>query len=179
MNYKHLNTEQKYVMNIINKFLSEISSINIFCDMDGCLVDFLKQADSILGMPMNEFEKKYGKSSMWSILIKHGSKFWSEMDWLPGGQKLWKFILPYKPTILSKPLNNNSSRIGKRIWIEKHLGKNIPYIFEPDKAKYADSKSILIDDDVRNVYPWKKAGGIAILHQNANETIGKLKNILR
>lgn len=166
-------------MKTIDNFLLEITTYQIYCDMDGVLVDFAKKAKETLGMPIEQFDEKYGTSKTWAILSKQGILFWSDMDWKPDGKLLWQFILPYKPIILSKPIRSNACKIGKKIWIHKHLGKDVPYILEPEKEKYADKTSILIDDDIKNAYPWKNAGGISILHKNTKETIGKLKNFLR
>ena len=50
-----------------------------------------------------------------------------------------------------------------------------------DKYKYATDKSgkpnLLIDDFKKYIVPWEKAGGIAILHTSAEDTIRQLKEI--
>ena len=42
---------------------------------------------------------------------------------------------------------------------------------------YANNHSILIDDDYDNIEDFKKAGGIGILHKNAEDTINQLKQM--
>ena len=47
-----------------------------------------------------------------------------------------------------------------------------------DKAKYAKSDTILIDDKPNTIDEFNKAGGIGILHTDAVSTINKMKEIL-
>ena len=44
-----------------------------------------------------------------------------------------------------------------------------------DKHKYAAPNHILIDDRMKAIGPWRKAGGIGILHKDTKDTIAKLK----
>ncbi len=166
-------------MNTINKFLQETRMVQIYCDMDGVLCDWEGRLKSITGKDYTEYTKKYGEGGLWKLINKIGTKFWSELEWLPDGKQLWGFLKPHNPIILSKPSHHPTSKVGKRIWIERELGKDTPYILTQDKSKYTDGEAILIDDRVENIYPWKRAGGIGILHHDTNETIAKLKNILR
>jgi hypothetical protein len=176
---KPLFSEQKYDMKAINIFLQESGSMQLYVDMDGVLVNWLKGFHALTGMDVDAHDKKYGVASTWKRINAAGSKFWADMEWMPDGRQLWNYIKSAKPIILSKPSTHPSSKVGKKIWVEKHLGKDIPYIFSPDKYKWASKESVLIDDDIKNVYPWKRAGGVAVLHTSADETIAKLKNILR
>lgn len=45
------------------------------------------------------------------------------------------------------------------------------------KARYANNKSILIDDSLRNIDLFAKAGGYGILHISSVNTIKQIKNI--
>lgn len=167
-------------MKAINTFLYESSRGELYCDMDGVLTDwdgaFMKIAG---GLSADEFTEKYGEGKMWALINSKGVDWWANMKWMSDGKQLWQYIKEYKPIILSKPSLHKNCLIGKRKWIERELGSKQPFILERDKSKYASKGSILIDDQVNNVYPWKQRGGIGILHKNADETIGRLKNILR
>ena len=166
-------------MKTINKFLREANNIQIYCDMDGVLCDWDAQFYKYAKMTADEYTKKYNEAAMWKLITNIGVKFWSDMPWMVDGKQLWTYIKPYKPIILSKPAKMRSCIIGKRLWIERELGKDIPYILERDKSKYSEKGSLLIDDMRDNIYPWNKRGGMGILHKSANETIAKLKNRIR
>jgi len=45
------------------------------------------------------------------------------------------------------------------------------------KAKYAAPNHILIDDRDKSTNPWRKAGGIGILHTSAADTIAQLQKL--
>ena len=45
------------------------------------------------------------------------------------------------------------------------------------KSNYAKENAILIDDFASNIKRWEAAGGIGILHKNANDTIQQLKQL--
>ena len=85
------------------------------------------------------------------------------MDWMPQGQKLWDFIQPYKPDLLTSPSRDNASRLGKQLWAKNNLSPKPKVImaYSKDKQRYANEKSILIDDKKSNINEWKAAGGIA------------------
>ena len=166
-------------MKAINKFLQETETIQIYLDMDGVICDWDGQFIKYAKMSANDYTEKYGEGGMWKLINNIGVKFWSDMPWMIDGKKLWDYVKQYNPIILSKPSRHPTCKIGKRIWIQKNLGKDVPYILEKDKSKYSDKGSLLIDDMVTNIYPWKQKGGLGILHKNSNDTLARLKNILR
>ena len=69
---------------------------------------------------------------------------------------------------------------GKRLWCKKNLGisKGINISTRKDKVNFANKKHILIDDYIKNINEWKRAGGIGIHHRTARATLVELKNIL-
>lgn len=153
----------------------------IYFDMDGVLVDFVKQAN------------KYGcftkKSKVnWKKVIKLGTNFWETMEWLPGA-----FLLYSKINELSKVYNFDikilssvgfdSGIQGKKNWILKNTNINLDNIIivkkSNQKCNYANPSSILIDDDIENINDFKKFFGKAILHKNAKATFQEVKNIFQ
>lgn len=48
-----------------------------------------------------------------------------------------------------------------------------------DKFRFAQRNTVLIDDMERNVIPWRKAGGIGIVHTTAMDTIRQLKAMIQ
>ncbi len=148
----------------------------IFCDLDGVLCDFEKQTKLKTGKTCDELDK-VSEEHFWSEIKKAGIEFWSHMPKFSDTDKLWNFVKSHNPKILSAP----ARRIpfctdGKKKWIQKNLG-SVESIFvrASDKAQYANSNSILIDDLEKNIKNWNDKGGIGILHKSAEDTIKQLK----
>ena len=83
-------------MKIIQINSKKLSSYKIFCDMDGVLTDFDKAADELFP---GRWKRIYiqNPSKLWKIIEKEGIKFWSKLEWIPEGKKLWNFLKPYNP----------------------------------------------------------------------------------
>jgi 5'(3')-deoxyribonucleotidase len=86
------------------------------------------------------------------------------MEWMPNGRQLWSFIQPYNPIILTSPSEDNTSRLGKRIWVREHLVPAPPVEFRFGEAKsdFANENAILIDDKPSNLEAFASKGGIAL-----------------
>ena len=178
--------------------LSELiksSKYTIYCDMDGVLTDFsgdfIRLAKSVPDSHLKEirtdvpnnaaakYEKAFGSDAFWDVVKYGGLKFWSDMSWNQGGQKLWKYISQYNVEILTAP----SKRVydecvkGKKLWIKK-LGNPIIHIRSKDKKKeFAGKNKILIDDLKSNITDWISSGGIGIHHKKTSSTIAQLKEL--
>jgi hypothetical protein len=185
----------------LQEFITESKDISyrVFCDMDGVLTDFDNgfKALNDEGLTPDEYEAKYGKSAMWPLISKAGSKYWSELAWTKDGQSLWAYLQRYEPTILSSPSRDYSSIKGKMNWINSNLGilqttpttksKNwdldTKIILSSHKHLYVIPdpviKSILIDDTPAKIEKWTNAGGIGVLHKSAAETITQLERITK
>lgn len=183
----------------INQPLEEAQQepkFTVYCDMDGVLCNFEKQFQSLddsKGMTPKQFEKQGG--NIYPIIEKEGKEFWSKMEWMPNGRKLWDNIKQYNPTILTSPFysddpKNDLCRKGKIDWCEKNLG--IPedrVIFagkneertDVDHAKfyYAANNTILIDDMNYNINPFNAKGGIGLLYldSNVDEVLQKITKL--
>ena len=156
--------------------------LKLFLDMDGCICDwdraFRELGDEVTkGLTGQEYEDKYGRDAIWDVISNVGKlEFWSQISWMPDGKKLWNYVKKFNPTILTTPAKNKFSKDGKKIWISRELGDNIPYIFEKDKWKHADTESVLIDDYDKKIKDWINLGdGIGIHHTSADKTIEELK----
>lgn len=109
-------------------------------------------------------------------------EFWSSLPEMLGGQDLWRFISPFKPYILTSPMDDGS-QVGKRNWIKSNLNPQPPKIFmSHNKWKWATTDgrpNILIDDWDKNLIPWAEKGGIAIrcAFGDSKSTIAKLREI--
>jgi len=184
------------------KFLKEQEEqYQIYCDMDGVLVDFVAGTVEYITQKLqageaeelkekidrdyvteedihysNPNKNKHVREYMFKEL-KHNAEFWETLPWMPGGEELWNFISQFNPYILTAPMGYGSE-IGKQAWIDTHLQPPPSKVFmSHDKFKWAAPNHILIDDFTKNTIPWDNEGGIAILHTDTNKTIEKLEEI--
>jgi proteasome assembly chaperone (PAC2) family protein len=154
----------------------KVMDYKIYCDMDGVLVDFESGYEKLTGIDLRgEFKKG---EDFWDPISKAGVGFWAGLKWMPDGQKLWSYLKPYKPDLLSAPSREDSSRIGKHVWVKHKLpGTKLILRYAKQKQELATPESILIDDRQVNIDQWEAAGGIGILHTSADNTIKQLKQL--
>jgi GNAT superfamily N-acetyltransferase len=162
--------------------LSEDTSelFTIYLDMDGVITDFDKKFVELAGMSSKEYENSFGTEKFWDFIdIKHKVKFFSEMEWMPEGKKLYDFVKQFDHKLLSAPSKNDASKIGKRIWRKNNTpDTQLILASAANKKNYADKSNILIDDREKNIQQWKDAGGIGILFKSTDQVIGELKDIM-
>ena len=161
----------------LKELLKEIeeNKYTIYCDMDGVLVDFDKGYKDLT----RKLPKDAGDGpEFWEPIHKMGASFWIKLKWMPDGHTLWKYINKYNPILLSAPSKEESSKIGKRLWVKRNL-PNAKLILRPasQKQQFSGENKILIDDRVDNIEQWKSKGGIGILHTSASDTIKQLKEL--
>lgn len=161
--------------------LIETKGYNLYVDMDGVLVDFVKSFAAITNdnrfKHPHDYHSEYGDDVFYDLLKDQGAQFWKDMGWMPDGKQLWSYVKYKNPIILSTPVSGfKPSYDGKEAWIRQHLG-NIKIILSDHKEQYATNDSILIDDMPRNISRWIAAGGKGILHKSAADTISKLKEL--
>ena len=151
----------------------------IYSDMDGVITDFDERFMKYSkGIPPSQYESENGKEAFWDLITKEGVKFWVGMDWMPDGKTYWKYIEKYNPILLSAPSREESSKLGKRLWVKKNLpGTKLMLAYAKDKQKEAAPNHILIDDRKSNIDEWIANGGIGILHKSAASTIKKLQDL--
>ena len=155
----------------------------VYVDMDGVLANFDDGFLQLTGRTTDSTPD----SELWGAIEKHGKdRFFSELEWMPGGQGMWQFISEnfLKVKILSalgrsNKIDNKTS-IGKLAW----LRHNIPSLQLDDihlvenkhkKRCYSRPGDIIIDDTPVVIQEWVQKGGIGILHRTASDTIAKLK----
>lgn len=168
----------------------------IFCDLDGVLVDFNRGFKNLEAnedkLTPEEYNKKHGKHSMWKIIDPEGEKFWIRLKWTKDGRELWDYLSRYNPIILSSPSRSKHSIPGKMEWVKRNLGISQAkpttsasdwdpasrIILSSDKFKFARSKDdILIDDTRAKLDKWTAAGGTGVFHNDATDTIRVLEEI--
>jgi len=193
----------------------------IFCDMDGVLVDFekgfpifiKKLFTDILQNPYGKHDRKLIKLALraageaganlmagevpditidqfndkinrdirnfsYEAIKQFDEEFWLNLDWMPDGKRLWGYIKPYNPIILSSPIGE---AVGKYLWLKKNIGYGKDrVVLTHQKFEYAQFEGkigILIDDKLKNTSPFEQHDGIAILHTDAASTINELKKL--
>jgi nicotinamide mononucleotide adenylyltransferase/lambda repressor-like predicted transcriptional regulator len=147
----------------------------IYCDMDGVIVDFDKGYKELTG---RDASFDIPKEEFWAPISKAGAPFWIKLKWMPDGKQLWNYIKEYNPELLSAPSREESSKMGKRIWVKRELpGTKLILRQAERKQEFATPNSILIDDRADNIQRWKDAGGIGIVHTSAADTIQQLKDL--
>jgi hypothetical protein len=156
---------------------------SIYIDIDGVLSNFDKKVEDLGWNPtILDTDQEY-KTKFWKYLneaTENGLQFWSDMELLPGAKKLWDFVKPYHPTILSSFGKLEKAKEQKTSWIRKHFGY-VPVILvrkSKDKALFACNRAILIDDREKSIIPWIEKGGIGILYTSAESAIEELQRVL-
>ena len=167
----------------LKKYLAEgillkedIMDYKIYCDMDGVLADFESGYEELTGVDLKgEFKKG---DDFWDPIKVAGVGFWAGLKWMPDGQKLWDYLKPFNPVLLSAPSREQSSRIGKHVWVKYKIpGTKLILRYASQKQELATPESILIDDRQVNIDQWEAAGGIGILHTSTANTIQQLQKL--
>ncbi len=156
------------------------SSSVLYCDMDGVLCDFFSSACAISGKPPGELSVK----ELWRH-VRKVDDFWESLQWMPGGRALWEHIERHQPHILSSiAASDPNCAPGKLKWLRQNLNftdsERIHLPRRKDKCLFAvagETANVLVDDYIRNISEWEAKGGIAIHHQDADETIERLKGL--
>ena len=174
------------LMDLLQEDLAK--AYDIFIDMDGVLTDFEGRFEQFAGVTPDEFMSQktiqYGEKKaneeFWDLVDKQiGVRFWAGMPWMPEGEELYKYLKKYKPSILTSPSREESSRIGKGLWVKRNMS-GIPVKFgygANGKAKFSGPNKILIDDREDNISAWKAAGGIGILFKNTEQVKNELSKL--
>ena len=169
--------------------LTEFDYPQIYCDMDGVLVDLIAGATKILGY---DFSKRYGyvsgRHELWDKLAEE-KMFWAELPSMPDMKQLWGFISTFQPNILTavpavRLVWDPPAGIQKAIWCERNLGISRDRVYavqRRDKKLFAKSSdgrpNVLIDDHQQNIQEFKSAGGIGVHHTSASNSIAQLEKI--
>lgn len=157
---------------------AQVLQYKIYCDMDGVLCDFDSRFEQFSGASPRGYELKYGTKKFWEFITKIGAQFWAKIPWMPEGKKLWNYISKYKPTLLSAPSEDYSSRYGKKLWVNENLpGTKLILAKRENKQDYSGRNKILIDDCEDTINEWNAKNGIGILFTSTDQTINKLKQL--
>lgn len=146
--------------------------MKIYLDMDGVLADWDKKYKDLFGVdPINVKQgSQEAKKNFEEFILK---KSFETLEYLPNARRLLEFVdgLGVDVEILSS--SGGAKRFAeveaqKKAWLASK-GLLYPVNIVPGgskKAAFATPDSILIDDTIRVVDKFRKAGGQAILHRD-------------
>jgi hypothetical protein len=154
--------------------------ITIYLDMDGVVADFHKAYD--VYDPERSDRKKFRSAVL-------EGKIFETLDPMPNARELLDFVASWSHLAKIEMLTSmgtfdevqgDSAKRQKLYWLNKH---RIPYHAnfvrcKEEKAQYATPTSILIDDSIGCILPFRDAGGIGIHHNDSvhKETLLELGN---
>ena len=157
---------------------------HIYVDLDGVLADLHTEIERVLDIKitMSGGDTDWDNADeIWKRLRELDEPNFSNLNKLPDADKLWKYVLKYSPNILTATGHPSKRNAQQKVgWVEKNLsGYNQIYTVVASrlKAQYAWPDTILIDDRMKSIGPWRQKGGIGILHTSADETIKELKKL--
>ena len=167
--------------------MTKTNPVHVFIDMDGVLADHDRQAQNYGvktdNTPDNDPGTKYD-------IIDYKDDFFRTMPKMPDFDTLesWMKTLPHKQVhILSAVPKRRTSALSpldeKKQWVKDKMpwfrSRNIHIVFREHKQFFAKEyeHAILIDDNKSNIYEWRAAGGIGILHLNASESVRKAMGV--
>lgn len=157
-----------------------IKNMKVYVDLDGVLADFAGAVEQRFGKPMNDM----AKGELWGRINHYNDKeepWFYSLPKMPDADELWNFLTSNfeNVEILTASGSTPKNAAGqKKAWVGDNLGYQVKANVVgagSEKAAFANNKSILIDDRTQVVDPFVKAGGLAILHKNAANTISALK----
>ena len=157
---------------------------HLYVDLDGVLADLQSEIEDILDIKIttdNNGTDWDNADEIWNQLRELDEPDFSKLKKLPDADRLWNYVKPHKPEILTatgKPSGRNGRQ--KREWVKRNLTgyKTIHTVVASRlKAEFAWPDAVLIDDRMKSIGPWRKAGGIGILHTSAEDTIQQLKKL--
>ena len=150
--------------------------MNVFCDLDGVLVDFDGGFLNTFGVS----NKGLKPSDMWKMIGSKGEDYWVTLPPIEGYMELWRFLEPYYPTILTGlPINGKIAKSGKKRWCFRNLPGcwNFSATNSSEKQFHLQEKGdILIDDRLDNCERWNAVGGRSVHFTSIDSTLTQLKD---
>ena len=152
--------------------------------MDGVLCDFEKRFTTLYGKDALGARDRKNFTTNWPNFIMDGN--FESLEWFPGGKELLDFIqneTDWEVEILSSSGGekfHSEVAAQKVVWL---CNNGIPYKANivpgrKHKTAYATPETILIDETEDIIVNFNAAGGLGILHKDANETLAKLRTLL-
>jgi len=138
----------------------------IYVDLDDTLSDMTPYALEYLGV--RDYDPTIwalNKHILWPerrIWNHLGMDFWSTMPKSVDFERLVGMLPTFTVLTALPPFNYHDCINGKLEWMDKHLN-DVKIIFSNAKERYADPKSILIDDSEINIQRFNESLGLGFL----------------
>ncbi len=149
----------------------------IFVDIDGVVGDFDNSVKSLFG----SYPKELGDDVLWPLIV-NTPNFWRNLPLMEDAMILWEAVRDHNPIFLTGCPKSDYERAeqDKRWWVRHHFG-DVPVITCLSREKpmhMRQQRDILIDDFMSNIKRWEKAGGRAIYHLSAEQTIPRFRHLM-
>ncbi|MFP3959340.1 MAG: hypothetical protein ACLFUX_04150 [Spirochaetaceae bacterium] len=154
----------------------------LFVDLDGVLADFDRRVLELTGRSPS----MQSPSHMWPILARTPG-FYAELPWTPDGKRLWNYLRPYRPVVLTGLPRGTWARPQKLQWCRRELGPEVEVITCMSREKAEKARAwlhehaegqlptpVLVDDRASLREQWEGMGGIFVHHTDARSTITRL-----
>jgi 5'(3')-deoxyribonucleotidase len=156
----------------------------VLVDMDGVLSDMDTMMDDITDGASSQ--PNYPRGKFWgkvSYYDKNVAPFFESLPKMKDADQLIKFVTDNFAKVRILTASGTTPKDGpdqKRRWMNKNYpGIEVIVVTKsPEKAIYANPRAILVDDRDKSIDPFRRAGGIGILHTSAATSIEELKNFL-
>lgn len=148
-------------------------------DLDGVFANFLGYTRS-LGI-----DYVASPAQAWSE-ISLIPRFFTQLPVLPGSLALFKALQHHGQRLrilTALPLPTGTlvtARADKREWVARHISNELEVVTVlggVNKYLEAQAGDVLIDDQMRNLEPWIRAGGLGIHHTSVEKTLGELQEL--
>lgn len=160
---------------------------NIYMDMDGVLTNFLQayltkinRLDLYDDWPMWEYNIPTATGQTdeeFFAAIDGDEDFWIDMAfWIEPKKLIWHCQRYANVHICTMPTRCPMSLSGKRKWVDKYISKMMPMITIGDKSLLANNRSLLIDDNLDNVFRFAAAGG-KVIHADGPHVVNAPPNL--
>ncbi len=151
----------------------------LFMDLDGVLVDFDRGVQELTGKRPDELHPK----RMWPQIAR-ADGFYEHLHWMPDGRALWDEVRHLNPAVLTGLPMGTWAEPQKRAWCTRELGPDVPVVtcLSRHKARRAHEitpdgvSPVLVDDREKLKEAWEEAGGVFILHTDAESSLQKLRD---
>lgn len=161
----------------------------LYLDMDGVLADFERGVLELAGMeptPLNGKRDVGYDDRMWAAIQKV-DHFYGKLQPMPGALEMFNTLWRRYGerceilTGIPKPRRNILyAREDKLDWVKRVLPSEVivNVVLREQKPEYCSGLDcLLVDDSMRNIKEWEKAGGTGILFLDAPTTLSQLDHI--
>ena len=147
----------------------------LYLDCDGVLADFDRGAAQVLGMPVQQFQQKFGAGKFWARLAS-APDFYGSLPLMPDAQALFEAVRHLDPVILTGLPRGNWAAQQKVRWAARHFpGTRIITCMAVDKRNHCATGDVLVDDTLKYQHLWEGAGGVFVHHRDAASTVQALR----